>query len=109
MPCFQTNVDHGTVSLLKSSIFWDIMPCSPLKVNRRFGGTCRLHLQARRISKVRNQRESRCQAFSGLHDIIYQRIELFINTAVRTSNPAFLLLVVISISHMNITCSGNEL
>jgi hypothetical protein len=23
----------------KSTIFWDIMPCSPLRVNRRFGGT----------------------------------------------------------------------
>jgi hypothetical protein len=23
----------------KSIIFWDITPCSPLKVNRRFGGT----------------------------------------------------------------------
>jgi hypothetical protein len=26
-----------------------IKPCSPLKVNRRFGGTCRLHLQGRSI------------------------------------------------------------
>jgi hypothetical protein len=25
----------------KSTIFWDITPCSPLKVNRRFGGTYR--------------------------------------------------------------------
>jgi hypothetical protein len=24
----------------KSSIFWDIMPCSPLKVNLLFGGAC---------------------------------------------------------------------
>jgi hypothetical protein len=31
--------------MLMSSIFWDIMPCSPLKVNRRFGGTYRVHLQ----------------------------------------------------------------
>jgi hypothetical protein len=23
--------------VLKSTIFWDITPCSPLKVNRRFG------------------------------------------------------------------------
>jgi hypothetical protein len=34
--------------ILKSSIFWDIMPCIPLKINRRFGETCRLHLQGRR-------------------------------------------------------------
>jgi hypothetical protein len=31
-------------AMVKSSIFWDITPCSPLKINRRFGGTCHLHL-----------------------------------------------------------------
>jgi hypothetical protein len=30
------------VVVMKSSTFWDITPCNPLKVNRRFGGTCRL-------------------------------------------------------------------
>jgi hypothetical protein len=30
---------------LKSTIFWDITPFSPLKVNRRFERTYRLHLQ----------------------------------------------------------------
>jgi hypothetical protein len=30
-----------TAVVIKSSIFWDITPCSPLKVNRRFGETCR--------------------------------------------------------------------
>jgi hypothetical protein len=34
------------------------MPCLPFKVNRRFGGTCRLHLQSRRISQARNQYEA---------------------------------------------------
>jgi hypothetical protein len=28
-------------------IFWDIMPCSSLSVNRCFGGTYHLHLQGR--------------------------------------------------------------
>jgi hypothetical protein len=46
--------------VMKSSIFWDITPCRLLKVNGRFGGTCRLHLQGRRISKARNQRETGC-------------------------------------------------
>jgi hypothetical protein len=46
---------------MNSTIFWDIMPRSPLKVNRRFGGTYRLHLQ-RRISRVRNQLENKWQA-----------------------------------------------
>jgi hypothetical protein len=31
-----------TAVVMKSTIFWDITPYSPLKVNRRFGGTCRL-------------------------------------------------------------------
>jgi hypothetical protein len=31
--------------IMKSSIFWDTMACSPLKVNRCFGETCLLHLQ----------------------------------------------------------------
>jgi hypothetical protein len=30
---------------LKSTVFWDITLCSPLSVNRRFGGTYRLHVQ----------------------------------------------------------------
>jgi hypothetical protein len=32
--------------------------CSPLKVNRPFGGTC-LHLKGQVISRARNQRETR--------------------------------------------------
>jgi hypothetical protein len=56
-----------TAVVMKSSIFWDITPCSPLKVNRRFGGTCRLHLQDRRISRERNQKPCYllfCSAYS---------------------------------------------
>jgi hypothetical protein len=45
-----------TAVVMKSSIFWDITPCSPLKINRLFEGTHRLHLQGR-ISWVRYQRE----------------------------------------------------
>jgi hypothetical protein len=43
----------STAVVIKSSIFWDMMLCSPLKVNRRFGGTCR-HLLGQRISRARN-------------------------------------------------------
>jgi hypothetical protein len=32
-------------AVVMSYIFWDTTPCSPLKVNQCFGGTCRLHLQ----------------------------------------------------------------
>jgi hypothetical protein len=48
-----------TALVMKSTIFWDITPCNPLKVNRRFGGTYCLHLQGRKISRARNQLESR--------------------------------------------------
>jgi hypothetical protein len=41
---------------MKSSVFWDTTLCSPLKVNGRFGGTSRLHLQGRRISHARNRK-----------------------------------------------------
>jgi hypothetical protein len=51
---------------MKRFIFWNTMQRSPLKVNRRFGGTCRLHRHGRRISQARNQRESRWQAKMGV-------------------------------------------
>jgi hypothetical protein len=43
--------------LTKNSIFWDITPCSQLKVNRCFAGTCHLYLQGRRISQARKECE----------------------------------------------------
>jgi hypothetical protein len=33
-----------TVAVVKSSVFWDMMPYSLLKVNHYFGGTYCLHL-----------------------------------------------------------------
>jgi hypothetical protein len=33
---------------MKNAVFWDVAPCSPF-VNRRFGGTYRLHMQCRKI------------------------------------------------------------
>jgi hypothetical protein len=50
-----------TAVVMKSIVFWDMTPCSPLSCTRRFGGTYRLHLQDRRISSA-NQRASRWQA-----------------------------------------------
>jgi hypothetical protein len=42
----------------RSSVFWDITSSCPLKVNRHFGGTCRLPIQGRRISHARNHHEA---------------------------------------------------
>jgi hypothetical protein len=44
--------------VMNSSIFWDTTSCSPSKFNWRFGGTCRLHLQSRRINQARNRQEA---------------------------------------------------
>jgi hypothetical protein len=46
-----------TVNLIKlmNSALWTITPCSPLNVNRCFGGIYHLHLQDLRISQARNQ------------------------------------------------------
>jgi hypothetical protein len=51
-PNLDSNSEYET--RMKSSIVWDITLCSPLKVNRRFEGTCHLHMQDRR----RNQQEA---------------------------------------------------
>jgi hypothetical protein len=54
----QVGLEIPTAVLMKRFIFWNIMPCSPLKINGRFGETCRLHIQDQRISQARNQNEA---------------------------------------------------
>jgi hypothetical protein len=44
--------------VMKGSIFWDITPCSPFKVNPCFGGICHVHIQDRRICQARNEHEA---------------------------------------------------
>jgi hypothetical protein len=41
---------------MKNTVFWDMAPCRYF-VNRRFGGTYRLHLQSRSNPRAMNQRE----------------------------------------------------
>jgi hypothetical protein len=41
---------------MNNTVSWVIALCSPLKVNRRFGEKCHLHLQRRNI----NQQKSAC-------------------------------------------------
>jgi hypothetical protein len=83
-----------TAVAIKSTIYWDITPCSPLKVNRRFGESFRPHLQVRRTNQARNQCESKwrwrrcvppkCRwTFNGQHDVISQKIVLFILDGIR--------------------------
>jgi hypothetical protein len=42
---FEAEIPNANLKTIKSTIFWDVALCSPLKVNQRFGGTYRLHLQ----------------------------------------------------------------
>jgi hypothetical protein len=65
---FQSNVKYENMLIPRRirgsrsdgyTMGWDTTPCSPLKVNLRFGGTYCFHLQGLRISRVWIQRESR--------------------------------------------------
>jgi hypothetical protein len=47
------------IRALKSYIFWDTNRCSPVKVNPRFGETCRLYLQGRTVKPTMKQAASR--------------------------------------------------
>jgi hypothetical protein len=83
-----------TAVVMKNFVFWDITPYSPLKFNRRFEGTCRLHFQGQRISQARSQHEAgsnplrprrwrrhvppkRRLTFKRLPDVVSQKTELF--------------------------------
>jgi hypothetical protein len=75
-----------TVVVVKSTIFWVITPYTPLKVNRRFGGTYHLHLQGQSTSREICQSESRWKAeqndvppkrrlaLNGLYGVISQKM-----------------------------------
>jgi hypothetical protein len=77
--------------LTTEEFFWVMTPCSVLKVNLRFGGTC-LHRQSRTISQARNQHAEMMLVpklvliFKILHGIISYKMYLFITTVERTSN-----------------------
>jgi hypothetical protein len=82
---------------MKSSIYWDITLYSLLQVNRRFGGTCRLHLQHSSAGFLLglffdpedggNMFIRNVCLLSTLHGIISQKTEPSITIAERTSDP----------------------
>jgi hypothetical protein len=82
MPCIHTVsnfircIYFSTSLILKSSVFWDITVCGLMKINQRFGGTCRLDHQGRRIKQARTQKEA-CSKQSlihagFLHDLLFR-------------------------------------
>jgi hypothetical protein len=51
---------------MKSAVFWDVAPCRSC-VNRRFGGTYRLHLQGRKIRERRTSVSRWLQSLQSLN------------------------------------------
>jgi hypothetical protein len=64
-----------SVGAFRAIIFWDITPCSLLKVKGGFGGTRSLHLEGLRISQARNVPTKRQLTFNGLHGVISHKIQ----------------------------------
>jgi hypothetical protein len=42
-----------TAVTMKNAVFWGVVPCRCGRLNRRFGGSYRLHLQGRKIRELR--------------------------------------------------------
>jgi hypothetical protein len=84
-------------SLLKIAIFWDIAPCSPY-MNRRFGGTYHFHLQGRKSAEQETSVRVGGRFMYGLHGAISHKTADFITTAVRTSYPTFLFIVLLRLA-----------
>jgi hypothetical protein len=76
---------------IKSFVFWDIQPCTPVKVNQCFEGIYCLHLQGSILSRARKQYETDSKQnkfpFGRLHFVMFHKTEIFITTEMRTSNP----------------------
>jgi hypothetical protein len=70
------------MSLLKNAVFWDVAPCRSY-VNRRFGGTYRLHLQGRKIRERETSVSMWLHAASSLTDFSTLKME-----AIRSSETS---------------------
>jgi hypothetical protein len=90
--------------LLKSSGFWDITSCSPLKANRCFGGTCCLHLQGQRISQRINQNEAGSKQSSA-----YRLFHAGFFALLATCFTLVSYLAYTSTLRMEVTCSSKTL
>jgi hypothetical protein len=58
---FYVGFEVFTAVVIKSTIFWDITPCSPLSVNLCFGGNVASIFRVEEITSARNQRANRWQ------------------------------------------------
>jgi hypothetical protein len=67
---FKLRSEHTRYTEMLHGETWQM--CCPMTVNRRFGGTYRLHIQGRKISHARNSRET----LNELHGIIWRKMKL---------------------------------
>jgi hypothetical protein len=92
-----------TAVVEKSSIFWDKWRCSPLSVNRRFGGIYRLHLQMICSSEtsVDTQRTTRrhIPEDSTLQNSLLLGRYLFLNTEKQLKPVSIILILIIWTGH----------
>jgi hypothetical protein len=75
---------------MKSCIFWDITPCSPLEANGRFGGSYRLQLQGRKLSQTIHQHEEGSRLYFPFPHTCFSLI-LFLDPEDDTDNWLYLL------------------
>jgi hypothetical protein len=97
---------------MTSFMVWDITPFSPMKVNRLFGGTCRLCLQGRNMTHARNQHEAsskrlhvapkRRLTFNRLNGVVRQKIGLL---CVRVLSAFCIQILVLFVSLNFVSCS----
>jgi hypothetical protein len=62
---------------VKKAVFWDVAPCR-YGVNRRFGGTYRLHLQGRREIIRKSAREASVREEETLHNHSCETLQSFL-------------------------------
>jgi hypothetical protein len=63
----------------KSSVFWDIMPCSEVKVAFCFRGTCRLHLHGGFLHGLSFEATSSSETWVDFHRGHIPEIEVSLN------------------------------
>jgi hypothetical protein len=66
---------------MKSQVFWDTTPCSPVKINQRFRRIYRLHVQVRSLSQARNKHKR-----GRKHRVISPKSAFFIRIIFATDN-----------------------
>jgi hypothetical protein len=86
----------------KSTLFWEITPCSPFKVNRCFGGTYRRAVLATCFHAIlRYVPPKRRLTYGGLHGVISEKITTTLRTSNATSKIKFKIFILSGLKFHN--------